>query len=112
MKSQQETEQDIVEEVDLHRDVYALHYATAYCDPKIIKEVLNLGLADLNLRGQTVLHVAARCKDPKIIVALLDKGASALEPTADGQAAVTICRRLTRPRDYNETTQKEQESMH
>ena len=147
MKSQQETEPDIVEEADLNRekkirrlhkaldsddvellglllressditlnDAYALHYATAYCDPKVIKEVLNLGLADLNhknLRGQTVLHVAARRKDPNIIVALLDKGASALEPTADGQAAVTICRRLTRPRDYNETTQKEQESMH
>ncbi|XP_022985303.1 BTB/POZ domain and ankyrin repeat-containing protein NPR2-like [Cucurbita maxima] len=145
MKSQQETEPNMVEEVDLNRekkirrlhkaldsddvellklllsessditlnDAYAVHYATAYCDPKVIKEVLNLGLADLNLknpRGHTILHVAARRKDPKIIVALLDKGTSALEPTADGQTAVTICRRLTRPKDYNETTQKCQES--
>ena len=145
MKSQQETEPNMVEEVDLNRekkirrlhkaldsddvellklllsessditlnDAYAVHYATAYCDPKVIKEVLNLGLADLNLknpRGHTILHVAARRKDPKIIVALLDKGTSALEPTADGQTAVTICRRLTRPKDYNETTHKCQES--
>lgn len=145
MKSQQETEPNIVEEVDLNRekrirrlhkaldsddvellklllsessditldDAYALHYATGYCDPKVIKEVLNLGLADLNLknhRGQTVLHVAARRKDPKIIVALLDKGTSALEPTKDGQTAVAICRRLTRPKDYNETTHQGQES--
>ncbi|XP_023512720.1 BTB/POZ domain and ankyrin repeat-containing protein NPR2-like [Cucurbita pepo subsp. pepo] len=145
MKSQVETEPNIVEEVDLNRetkirrlhkaldaddiellklllnessditlyDAYALHYAAAYCDPRVIKEVLNLGLADLNLknpRGQTVLHVAARRKDPKIIVALLDKGTSALERTADGQTAVTICRRLTRPKDYNEITDKGQES--
>lgn len=94
-------------------DAYALHYATAYCDIKVIKEILNLGLADLNLknpRGQTVLHAAARRKDPNIIVTLLDKGASALEPTTDGQTAVTICRRLTRPKDYNKTTHKGQES--
>ncbi|XP_031256893.1 BTB/POZ domain and ankyrin repeat-containing protein NPR1-like [Pistacia vera] len=92
---------------------YALHYATAYCDPKIVKEVLGLGLADLNLRngrGHTVLHVAARRKEPSILVALLTKGASASEITLDGQAAVAICRRLTRPKDYNEKTNRGQES--
>lgn len=92
---------------------YALHYAAAYCDPKIVKEVLNLDLADLNCRncrGYTILHVAARRKEPSILVALLHKGASASESTWDGQTAVAICRRLTRPKDYNEKTDQGQES--
>lgn len=91
----------------------ALHYAAAYCDPKIIKEVLNLGSADLNCRngrGHTILHVAARRKEPSILVALLNKGASASETTWDGQTAVAICRRLTRLKDYNEKTNQGQES--
>ncbi|KAK9281425.1 hypothetical protein L1049_004327 [Liquidambar formosana] len=94
-------------------DAYALHYAIAYCDPKVVKEVLALGIADLNLRnsrGYTVLHVAARRKEPSVIVALLAKGACALESTLDGQTAVTICQRLTRPKDYNEKTKQGQES--
>ncbi|XP_044494124.1 BTB/POZ domain and ankyrin repeat-containing protein NPR1-like [Mangifera indica] len=92
---------------------YALHYASAYCDPKIFKEVLSLGSADLNLtnvRGHTVLHVAARRKEPSILVALLSKGAQASDITLDGQTAVAICRRLTRPKDYNEKTKQGQES--
>ncbi|XP_044502036.1 BTB/POZ domain and ankyrin repeat-containing protein NPR1-like isoform X2 [Mangifera indica] len=91
---------------------YALHYATAYCDPKIVREVLSLGLADLNLRncrGHTVLHVAARRKEPSILAALLTKGVSASETTLDGQTAVAICRRLTRPKDYHENTEQGQE---
>lgn len=94
-------------------DAYALHYAVAYCDPKIVKEVLSLGSADLNLRnsrGYSVLHVAARRKEPSIIMALLTRGASASETTLDGQNAVAICRRLTRPKDYNENTKQGQES--
>ncbi|XP_054818765.1 BTB/POZ domain and ankyrin repeat-containing protein NPR1-like [Prosopis cineraria] len=86
-------------------DAYALHYACAYCDPKIVKEVLNLGFADINRtnpRGYTVLHVAARRKDPTILVALLTKGACVSNITSDGQTAVAICRRMTRPKDYNE----------
>ncbi|XP_011026213.1 PREDICTED: regulatory protein NPR3-like [Populus euphratica] len=94
-------------------DAYALHYAVAYCDPKIVKEVLGLGSADLNLRnsrGYSVLHVAARRKEPSIIMALLTRGASASETTLDGQNAVAICRRLTRSKDYNENTKQGQES--
>ncbi|XP_004303897.1 PREDICTED: regulatory protein NPR3-like [Fragaria vesca subsp. vesca] len=94
-------------------DAHALHYAVAYCDPKIVKEVLGLGLADVNLRNareHTVLHVAARRKEPSVIVHLLNKGASALETTSDGQTAVAICRRLTRPKDYNENTKQGEES--
>ncbi|KAM6549763.1 hypothetical protein CsatB_021439 [Cannabis sativa] len=88
-------------------DAYALHYAVAYCDPKVVKEVLGLNLADVNLRnprGLTVLHVAARRKEPSVIVALLDRGASPKDTTPDDQTAVTICRRLTRPKDYHENT--------
>uniref|UniRef100_A0A5B7AW03 Putative regulatory protein NPR3-like n=1 Tax=Davidia involucrata TaxID=16924 RepID=A0A5B7AW03_DAVIN len=94
-------------------DAYALHYAAAYCDPKVVKEVLSLGMADLNLknpRGYTVLHVAARRKELSVIVWLLNKGACVSEATLDGQSALTICRRLTRPKDYNEKTEQGQES--
>ncbi|XP_022741423.1 BTB/POZ domain and ankyrin repeat-containing protein NPR2-like [Durio zibethinus] len=86
-------------------DAYALHYAAAYCDPKIVNELLSLGLADLNLRnprGYTVLHVAARRKEPSVLVALLNKGACVAETTFDDQTAASICRRLTLLKDYNE----------
>ncbi|XP_042477300.1 BTB/POZ domain and ankyrin repeat-containing protein NPR1 [Macadamia integrifolia] len=91
----------------------ALHYAAAYCDPKVVSEVLDLGLADVNLRndrGYTVLHVAAMRKEPSVIVSLLTKGASALEKTLDGQSAVSICRRMTRPKDYGAKTKQGQET--
>ncbi|KAL5581509.1 hypothetical protein UlMin_013951 [Ulmus minor] len=94
-------------------DACALHYAVAYCDAKVVKEVLALNSADLNHRnprGHTVLHVAARRKEPSIIAALIDRGVSALETTEDGQTAVSICRRLTRPKDYHEKTPKGKES--
>lgn len=90
-------------------DAHALHYAVAYCDPKIVKEVLSLHLGNpnlLNARGHTVLHVAARRKEPAVLVPLLNSGASALEITSDGQTAVAICRRLTRPKDYHENTKQ------
>lgn len=94
-------------------DACALHHAVAYCDPKVVKEVLSLNSADLNLRnsrGHTVLHMAARRKEPWVLVALLDKGASAMETTLDGQTAVAICRRLTRPKEYYENTERGKES--
>ncbi|XP_028751944.1 regulatory protein NPR3 [Neltuma alba] len=94
-------------------DAYALHYACAYCDPKIVKEVLNLGSADINHtnpRGYTVLHVAARRKDPTILVALLTEGACVSSVTPDGQTTVGICRRMTRPKDYNEIAERGKES--
>ncbi|CAA2981980.1 regulatory NPR3-like [Olea europaea subsp. europaea] len=91
----------------------ALHYAAAYCNPKVVNELLNLQNANVNLRnsrGYTVLHIAARRKDPLVLIRLLDQGASVLDTTRDGQRAVTICRRLTRPKDYNKTTDRGQES--
>ncbi|XP_062096036.1 BTB/POZ domain and ankyrin repeat-containing protein NPR1-like [Humulus lupulus] len=94
-------------------DANALHYAAAYCDPKVVNEVLGLGLADVNLRnsrGYTVLHIAAMRKEPSIIVSLLNKGAGASELTSDGQSAVSICRRLTRPKDYHAKKEQGQET--
>lgn len=94
-------------------EAYALHYAAAYCDPKIVSEVLSMGLADVNLRnarGYSILHIAAIRKEPSIIVSLLTKGACVSETTLDGRTAVGICRRLTRPKDYNAKTNQGQES--
>lgn len=91
----------------------ALHYAASYCDPKVVSEVLSLGLADVNLRnsrGYTVLHIAAMRKEPSIIVSLLTKGACASDLTFDGQSAVSICRRLTRPKDYHAITDQGKET--
>ncbi|CAJ1971307.1 unnamed protein product [Sphenostylis stenocarpa] len=94
-------------------DAYALHYACAYSDSKVIQEVLGLGMADIlrrNSRGYTVLHVAARRKDPSILVSLLNKGACATDTTPDGQTALSICQRLTRRKDYHEKTVRCKES--
>ncbi|KAG0483848.1 hypothetical protein HPP92_011932 [Vanilla planifolia] len=94
-------------------DAYALHYAAAYCDSKVVAEVLELGLANVNLkndRGYTPLHVAAMRREPTVIVSFLTKGACASETTADGQTAVSICRRLTRAKDYHVKTEQGQES--
>ncbi|OIW22017.1 hypothetical protein TanjilG_29206 [Lupinus angustifolius] len=94
-------------------DACALHYACAYSQAKVVQEVLTLGLADINhrnVRGYSVLHVAARRKDPSILVALLKKGACASDTTPDGQTALSICRRLTRRKDYHEKTMQGKES--
>ncbi|XP_044509270.1 BTB/POZ domain and ankyrin repeat-containing protein NPR1-like [Mangifera indica] len=91
----------------------ALHYAAAYCDAKVLSEILSLGLADVNLRnsrGYTVLHIGAMRKEPSVIVSLLTKGACASDLTLDGRSADTICRRLTRPKDYHAKTEQGQEA--
>ncbi|PWA49569.1 NPR1-like protein 3 [Artemisia annua] len=91
----------------------ALHYAVSYCDPKVVKDLLGLNKGDVNRRngrGYTVLHVAAMRKEPSIIVCLLSKQASVLDITRDGQNAVGICKRLTRPKDYNAKTEHGQEA--
>ncbi|KAF3777741.1 Regulatory protein [Nymphaea thermarum] len=52
-------------------NAHALHYAIAYCDSKTTTELLDIELADVNLRnlrGYTGLHVAALRTEPKIIV--------------------------------------------
>ncbi|KAE8719983.1 Regulatory protein NPR4 [Hibiscus syriacus] len=91
----------------------ALHYAAAYCDPKVVSEILGLHLADVNLRnsrGYAVLHIAAMRKEPSVIMSLLAKGAFASTLTFDGLSAVNICRRLTRPKDYHAETEQGKET--
>lgn len=90
-------------------DACALHYAVAYCDSKIITELLDLGLADINHRnprGYTVLHIAAMRKEPKIIVSLLTKGARPSDLTRDGRKALQIAKRLTKSVDYYKSTEE------
>ncbi|EEC71545.1 hypothetical protein OsI_03882 [Oryza sativa Indica Group] len=94
-------------------DANALHYAAAYCDSKVVSELLDLRLANLNLknsRGYTALHLAAMRREPAIIMCLLNKGAAVSQLTADGQSAMSICRRLTRLKDYNTKMEQGQES--
>ncbi|KAI7725906.1 hypothetical protein M8C21_007922 [Ambrosia artemisiifolia] len=91
----------------------ALHYAVMYCNQEVAKEILNLNRADVNLRnarGYTVLHVAAMRKEPSLIVSILSKGACASDTTFDGQSAVSICRRRTRPKDYHVKTEHGKET--
>ncbi|KAJ3693825.1 hypothetical protein LUZ60_009305 [Juncus effusus] len=90
-------------------DAFALHYAVLHCDSKITMELLDLELADVNLRnmrGYTVLHVAAMRKDPKIIVSLLTKGARPADLTLDGRKAVEICKRLTKAGEFNKVVEE------
>ena len=94
-------------------DANALHYAAAYCDSKVVSELLELGLANLNLkngRGYTSLHLASMRREPAVIMCLLNKGAVASQSTNDGRLASNICRRLTRVKDYNAKMEQGQES--
>ncbi|KZV46128.1 hypothetical protein F511_31283 [Dorcoceras hygrometricum] len=82
----------------------ALHYAAAYCNTKTMIGLLNLKKADVNLRnarGYTVLHIAARRKDPSVVIELLEHDAYVHDTTPDGQTSLTLCRRLTRPKDFS-----------
>ncbi|KAH9288453.1 hypothetical protein KI387_032570, partial [Taxus chinensis] len=92
---------------------YALHYAAAYCDPKVTAELLELQNADVNLmnrRGYTVLHIAAMRRNPRTIAALLTKGARPSDLTLDDRTALQISRRLTRAIDYYQPTAQGKES--
>ncbi|KAF3327522.1 regulatory protein NPR3-like protein [Carex littledalei] len=94
-------------------DAKALHYAVSYCDSKVVSDLLQLGPSNVNLkneRGLTPLHIAAMRREPAIILCLLNKGASVSDTTREDRSAVTICKRLTRSRDYNLRTQQGQES--
>ncbi|MCO5580493.1 hypothetical protein L7F22_034361 [Adiantum nelumboides] len=81
---------------------HALHYAVSYCNPRTVKDVVELGLADVNLkndRGFTPLHVASVRCDPSILVTLLARGASPLERTPDGRTAYQISSRIMKKKD-------------
>jgi regulatory protein NPR1 len=91
----------------------AIHYAATYCEPKVLRELLKLDHANVNVKnsgGYTPLHMACMRLEPDIIVALLDKGASVQEQTRDQRDALTICKRLTRhQKDVNRELKKGQE---
>ncbi|KAH9625966.1 hypothetical protein KSS87_022366 [Heliosperma pusillum] len=90
-------------------DAFALHFAVAHCDAKTTTELLELGLADVNLRNQrgyTVIHIAAMRKEPKIIVSLLTKGAQPSELTSDNRKALQIAKRLTKDADFLKSTEQ------
>ena len=85
-------------------DAFALHYAAAYCEPKVFAELLKLNSANVNLKnssGYTPLHIVCMRREPDIILSLVERGASVLERTLDGRDALTICKRLTREKDCN-----------
>ncbi|KAF0910031.1 hypothetical protein E2562_001272 [Oryza meyeriana var. granulata] len=90
-------------------DAFAIHYAAAYCEPKVLAELLKLDSANVNLKnssGYTPLHMACMRREPDIIVSLIEKGAHVLERTQDGRDALTICKRLTREKDRSEKSEK------
>ncbi|KQK13847.1 BTB/POZ domain and ankyrin repeat-containing protein NPR3 [Brachypodium distachyon] len=90
-------------------DAHAIHYAAAYCEPKVLAGMLNLDSANVNLKndsGYTPLHIACMRREPDIIVSLIEKGASVLERTRDGRDALTICKRLTREKDCRKKLEK------
>ncbi|ESQ54677.1 hypothetical protein EUTSA_v10024746mg [Eutrema salsugineum] len=95
-------------------EAYALHFAVAHCDVKTGFDLIDLELADVNVRnprGYTALHVAALRNEPKLIVYLLTKGANASETTFDGRTALVIAKRLTKAADYNTSTEQGKVSM-
>uniref|UniRef100_A0ACD5ZZ01 Uncharacterized protein n=1 Tax=Avena sativa TaxID=4498 RepID=A0ACD5ZZ01_AVESA len=94
-------------------DALAIHYAAAYCEPKVLAGMLKLesasDSANVNLKnesGCTPLHLACMRREPQIILSLIEKGASVQEKTRDGRDALTICKRLTREKDCNNKLEK------
>ncbi|KAF8109749.1 hypothetical protein N665_0092s0021 [Sinapis alba] len=85
-------------------DAYALHFAVKYCDVKTANDLLDLEIADVNLRnprGYTVLHVAAMRKEPDLILSLLTKGSRASDTSLEGRTALLIAKQVTMAGEYN-----------
>lgn len=96
-------------------DAFAIHYAAAHCNPKVLTELLKLdSTANVNMRnhgGYTPLHIACMRLEPRIILSLLVQGASVFDRARDGRDALTICKRLTRQeKDVNKELKKGQET--
>ncbi|KAF7047175.1 hypothetical protein CFC21_056133 [Triticum aestivum] len=94
-------------------DALAIHYAAAYCEPKVLALLLKLDPAgdcvNVNLKndsGYTPLHLACMRREPQILLSLIEKGASVVERTHDGRDALTICKRLTTEKDCNKKLEK------
>lgn len=90
-------------------DAFAVHYAAAYCEPKVFAELLKLNYVNVNLKnnsGYTPLHIACMRREPDIVLSLVERGASVMVKTPDGRDALTICKRLTREKDCNRKLEK------
>ncbi|KAH9547713.1 hypothetical protein CY35_11G049800 [Sphagnum magellanicum] len=75
----------------------ALHYAVSNCSRKVVKTLLDLGAANVNLRGpdgRTPLHMVAEVGDPEMIAMLLDHQADPRIQTANGRTAIDIVQAL------------------
>ena len=84
-------------------EAYGLHYAVAYCAANTVLELLEIGIANPNLRndcGFTVLHVAAIRREPSILACLLIKGANPMERTPNSQTARQLCARSIQRSDH------------
>ncbi|KAG0586558.1 hypothetical protein KC19_2G100000 [Ceratodon purpureus] len=72
---------------------FALHYAVSSCSKKVVKTLLDLGAANVNLRdpeGRTPLHIAAQLGEPEKIAMLLDRDADPHIQSATGATAMDI----------------------
>lgn len=80
-------------------EVLALHYAVENCSREVVKALLELGTADVNLRaglnGKTPLHIAAEMVSPDMVAVLLDHHADPGCRTVDGVTPLDVLRTLT-----------------
>ncbi|GER57195.1 ankyrin repeat family protein [Striga asiatica] len=88
----------MAEGLDLDRSL-ALHYAVENCSREVVKALLELGPADVNLPagpgGRTPLHVAAEMVSPEMVAVLLDHHADPNRRAADGTSPLDVLRALT-----------------
>lgn len=80
-------------------EVLALHYAVENCSREVVKALLELGAADVNLRAgpsaKTPLHIAAEMVSPDMVAVLLDHHADPNSRTVDGITPLDVLRTLT-----------------
>ena len=80
-------------------EALALHYAVENCSREVVKALLELGAADVDLRagpaGKTPLQIAAEMVSPDMVAVLLDHHADPTCRTADGVTPLDVLRTLT-----------------
>ncbi|CAL0317097.1 unnamed protein product [Lupinus luteus] len=80
-------------------EALALHYAVENCSREVVKDLLELGAADVNYlarpAGKTPLHVAAEMVSPDMVAVLLDHHADPSVRTVDGVTPLDMLRTLT-----------------
>ncbi|KAG1365466.1 Regulatory protein NPR5 [Cocos nucifera] len=77
----------------------AVHYAVQNCSREVVKDLLELGVADVNCQavpvGKTPLHIAAEMVNPDMVSVLLDHHADPNVRTIDGVSPLDVLRNLT-----------------